>query len=80
MPAWRCWWAVTFRLKGHYFALAMLAYPLALIPVFTWAGCTEVSLPLQRESPVAYMQFDDPRGSMPAIVLVVLALAWSRAC
>ena len=64
---------VTFRLKGHYFSLAMLAYPLALIPVFTWAGYTEVSLPLERTSPVAYMQFSDPRV-MPVIVLAVLGV------
>ena len=62
---------ITFRLKGHYFSLAMLAYPLALIPVFTWAGYTEVSLPLARVSPAAFMQFSDPR-IMPAIVLAVL--------
>ena len=28
----------TFRLRGHYFALAMLAYPLALLYVFEWLG------------------------------------------
>ncbi|HVJ52083.1 MAG TPA: branched-chain amino acid ABC transporter ATP-binding protein/permease [Aliidongia sp.] len=66
--------AVTFRLKGHYFSLAMLAYPLALIPVFTWAGWTEVSFPLQRTSPLAYMQFADPH-IMPLIVLALLALS-----
>src|SRR5437588_9212089 len=26
----------TFRLRGHYFALAMLAYPLAMLYVFEW--------------------------------------------
>jgi len=63
--------AVTFRLKGHYFSLAMLAYPLALIPVFTWAGWSEVALPLQRTNPIAYMQFSDAR-IMPAITMVAL--------
>ena len=63
--------AVTFRLKGHYFSLAMLAYPLALIPVFTWAGWSEVALPLQRIDPIAYMQFSDAR-IMPAITMVAL--------
>ena len=62
---------ITFRLRGHYFSLAMLAYPLALIPVFTWAGWTEVSLPLQRTAPLAYMQFADPRV-MPLLVLALL--------
>ena len=28
----------TFRLRGHYFALAMLAYPLATLYVFAWLG------------------------------------------
>ena len=36
----------TFRLRGHYFALAMLAYPLALLYVFEWMGYQEVSLPM----------------------------------
>ncbi|MDJ0388714.1 branched-chain amino acid ABC transporter ATP-binding protein/permease [Roseomonas sp. E05] len=66
--------AVTFRLKGHYFSLAMLAYPLALIPVFTWAGWSEVALPLQRQDPLHYMQFADPR-IMPLIVLGALGVA-----
>ena len=66
--------AVTFRLKGHYFSLAMLAYPLALIPVFTWAGWHELALPLEREHPLRYMQFSDPRV-MPLIILGALGLA-----
>ncbi|MFZ6764473.1 branched-chain amino acid ABC transporter ATP-binding protein/permease [Pseudoroseomonas sp. WGS1072] len=66
--------AVTFRLKGHYFSLAMLAYPLALIPLFTWAGWSEVALPLEREHPLRYMQFSDPR-IMPLIVLAALGAA-----
>ena len=28
----------TFRLRGHYFALSMLAYPLAMLYVFEWLG------------------------------------------
>src|SRR4029077_12027487 len=36
----------TFRLRGHYFALAMLAYPLAMLYVFEWMGYQEVSLPM----------------------------------
>src|SRR6185369_17788714 len=57
----------TFRLRGHYFALAMLAYPLATLYVFQWLGYQEVTLPMQREHPYRYMQFDDPR------IYVVLA-------
>jgi len=52
----------TFRLQGHYFALAMLAYPLAILYVFEWLGFQEVTLPIKRESPIAYMQFGDPRS------------------
>lgn len=51
----------TFRLRGHYFALAMLAYPLALLYVFEWLGYQEVTLPMMREAPLAYMQFEEPR-------------------
>jgi ABC-type branched-subunit amino acid transport system ATPase component/ABC-type branched-subunit amino acid transport system permease subunit len=51
----------TFRLQGHYFALAMLAYPLAILYVFEWLGFQEVTLPIKRDSPIAYMQFSDPR-------------------
>ena len=51
----------TFRLRGHYFALAMLAYPLALLYVFEWLGYQELTLPMQREAPLKYMQFDDHR-------------------
>ena len=59
----------TFRLKGHYFALAMLAYPLATLYVFQWLGYQEIPLPMKREAPILYMQFDNPR------VYVALALA-----
>src|ERR1043166_2140408 len=52
----------TFRLRGHYFALAMLAYPLATLYVFQWLGYQELTLPMKREAKLAYMQFDDPRG------------------
>lgn len=51
----------TFRLRGHYFALAMLAYPLALLYVFEWLGYQELALPMQREAPAAFMQFADHR-------------------
>ncbi|HEY5667105.1 MAG TPA: branched-chain amino acid ABC transporter, partial [Gammaproteobacteria bacterium] len=43
----------TFRLRGHYFALAMLAYPLALLYVFEWLGHQEVAIRMRRESPTA---------------------------
>jgi branched-chain amino acid transport system permease protein len=59
----------TFRLRGHYFALAMLAYPLAILYVFQWLGYQELALPMERDAPALYMQFADRR------VYVVLALA-----
>jgi ABC-type branched-subunit amino acid transport system permease subunit len=59
----------TFRLQGHYFALAMLAYPLAILYVFEWLGFQEITLPIKRESPIVYMQFSDPR------IYTLLALA-----
>jgi ABC-type branched-subunit amino acid transport system ATPase component/ABC-type branched-subunit amino acid transport system permease subunit len=51
----------TFRLRGHYFALAMLAYPLVLLYLFQWLGFQEVSLPMIRESAAVYMQYADQR-------------------
>lgn len=51
----------TFRLRGHYFALSMLAYPLALLYVFEWLGFQEVTVPMERVHPAAYMQFQDHR-------------------
>src|SRR4051794_41044566 len=58
----------TFRLRGHYFALAMLAYPLATLYVFQWLGYQALALPMKREAPLLYMQFEDQR------LYVVLAL------
>jgi branched-chain amino acid transport system permease protein len=60
----------TFRLRGVYFSLAMLAYPLALLYVFEWLGYQEVPLPMKREAPAAYMQFADHR----AYVVIALAM------
>ena len=71
---------ITFRLTGHYFALAMLAYPLAMLHVFQWAGFQEVSLPFQRESPVSYMQFADQRWyAVVALALMIVAMLVSVA-
>ena len=63
----------TFRLRGHYFALAMLAYPLAMLYVFEWLGYQEVSLPMKRENPAAYMQFNDQRVYMVISMVVMVA-------
>jgi ABC-type branched-subunit amino acid transport system ATPase component/ABC-type branched-subunit amino acid transport system permease subunit len=75
----------TFRLRGHYFALAMLAYPLALLYVFEWLGYQEVPLPMKREAPGFYMQFSDFRiymllalALLAAAMLISLAVERSR--
>jgi branched-chain amino acid transport system permease protein len=75
----------TFRLRGHYFALAMLAYPMALLYVFVWLGYQEVPLPMKREEPAFYMQFSDYRvyialavGLLVVSLLISLAVERSR--
>jgi ABC-type branched-subunit amino acid transport system ATPase component/ABC-type branched-subunit amino acid transport system permease subunit len=75
----------TFRLRGHYFALAMLAYPMALLYVFEWLGYQEVPLPMKREAPGFYMQFSDYRvyialavGLLVVSLLISLAVERSR--
>ena len=65
----------TFRLRGHYFALSMLAYPLAMLYVFEWMSFQEVSLPMKREAPALYAQFSDPRVYIAlALVLLVICM------
>ena len=75
----------TFRLRGHYFALAMLAYPLAMLYVFEWLGYQELTLPIKRDAPFTYMQFSDPRlytlvalAMLLGIVLITRAVERSR--
>ncbi len=75
----------TFRLRGHYFALAMLAYPLATLYVFQWLGYQELALPMKREAPVFYMQFEDQRlyvvlavGLLVGALLISLKVENSR--
>jgi branched-chain amino acid transport system permease protein len=64
----------TFRLRGHYFALSMLAYPLALLYVFEWLGYQEVALPMKRADAGWYMQFSNHYVYI-ALALAMLALA-----
>jgi branched-chain amino acid transport system permease protein len=62
----------TFRLRGHYFALSMLAYPLAILYVLQYLGFQEVSIPMHREHPVAFMEFADARVyTLIAVCLLV---------
>jgi ABC-type branched-subunit amino acid transport system ATPase component/ABC-type branched-subunit amino acid transport system permease subunit len=70
----------TFRLQGHYFALAMLAYPLAILYVFEWLGLQEVTLPIKRDNSIAYMQFSDPRFyTLVALAMMLAAILLTRA-
>lgn len=68
----------TFRLRGHYFALAMLAYPLAILYVLQYLGFQEVPLPMHRAAPAAFLQFTDPRlYTVVAVGMLVIAMAVS---
>ena len=70
----------TFRLQGHYFALAMLAYPLAILYVFEWLGLQEVTLPIKRDNPIAYMQFADHRlYTLLALAMMLGTILLTRA-
>jgi ABC-type branched-subunit amino acid transport system ATPase component/ABC-type branched-subunit amino acid transport system permease subunit len=70
----------TFRLRSHYFALAMLAYPLAVLNVFMWLGYQELTIPMKRVSAAAYMQFSDQRVyTMIALVMTIGIVLLSRA-
>ncbi len=65
----------TFRLRGHYFALSMLAYPLAILYFMQYLGYQEVSMPMHRDNPLAYLEFKDPFGyTGVAMVLLIVAI------
>ncbi len=68
----------TFRLRGHYFALSMLAYPLAILYFLQYLGFQEVSLPMHRENPAAFLEFTDPR--LYTLVAVGLLIASVFVC
>ncbi len=62
----------TFRLRGHYFALSMLAYPLAILYVMQYLGFQEVSMPMHREHGLRFMEFSEPRVyTLIAVLLLV---------
>jgi ABC-type branched-subunit amino acid transport system ATPase component/ABC-type branched-subunit amino acid transport system permease subunit len=62
----------TFRLRGHYFALSMLAYPLAILYVLQYLGFQEVSIPMHRANPAVFMEFSEPRiYTLIAVCLLV---------
>jgi len=64
---------ITFGLRGHYFALAMLAYPSLFIFLFDWMGWQELTFPIRRDEPVLFMQFAD--GRIHTLIGVVLMTA-----
>ena len=65
----------TFRVRGHYFALSMLAYPLAILYFLQYLGYQEVSFPMQRESPILYMEFSDKRiYTLIAMVMLIASV------
>ena len=65
----------TFRLRGHYFALSMLAYPLAILYVLQYLGYQEVPLPMHREHPALFLQFAEPiYSTLVAVGLFVVAM------
>ena len=66
----------TFRLRGLYFALAMLAYPLALLYLFEWLGWSEMTLPMRRGDGWVAMQFSDARWNIVVAMLLLAAAAW----
>jgi branched-chain amino acid transport system permease protein len=68
----------TFRLRGHYFALSMLAYPLAILYVMQYLGFQEMSLPMHREHPLAYLEFTDPHWY--TVAAVGLLICGTLAC
>ena len=75
----------TFRLRGHYFALSMLAYPLAILYFLQYFGFQEMSLPMHRDAPGTYLEFSDPRyytlvavGLLAASVLTCIFVENSR--
>lgn len=77
--------SITFRLRGHYFAIAMLAYPTLFIFLFDWMGWQELTFPIVHDQPMQFMQFKDGRvytlmgvGLMTLTLLLTLFIERSR--
>lgn len=74
---------ITFGLRGHYFSLAMLTFPISAMYLAEWLGLQEVALPLRRENATYYLQFSDPRvltivNISVLLIAVVLALCLQK--
>ena len=56
---------------------------MALLYVFEWLGYQELTIPMRRDAPIAYMQFDDPRINtaigLVMLVATVLVTRWIEA-
>ena len=71
--------APTFRLAGIYFGLATLAYPLIFRIVMDYLGYQEVAIPMVRDRPALFMQFEEPRSfDLLALALLAATLVLSR--
>lgn len=77
--------SITFRLRGHYFAIAMLAYPTLFIFLFDWMGWQELTFPIVHDHPMKFMQFKDGRfytlmgvGLMTLTLMLTLFIERSR--
>ena len=69
----------TFRLAGIYFGLATLAYPLIFRIVMDYLGYQEVSIPMVRDQPALFMQFEEPRTfDLLALGILAATLVLSR--
>ncbi len=71
---------ITLRLSGIYFGLAMLCYPTAAVYLFEYLGLQELTIPMQRESALYFMQFEDQTGySFVALALLTVGILISFA-
>jgi branched-chain amino acid transport system permease protein len=67
--------SITLPLRGHYFALAMLAYPLAFLNLMNWLGFQEVVLPIGQKSNLLALHAEDPRAeTLIALFFLIMAL------
>jgi ABC-type branched-subunit amino acid transport system ATPase component/ABC-type branched-subunit amino acid transport system permease subunit len=72
--------SITLPLRGHYFALAMLAYPLAFLNVMNWLGYQEVVLPVGQNTNLLALHAENPRVETLIVLfflLVALLVCWA---
>ena len=67
----------TFKLRGVYFALAMLAYPLTLLYIFEWMGYQEPTIPMRTgDEAFWHMQFENPFYNIVVSVVLMSLAIW----